>query len=309
MMPGQQPKRTFRGKSKGPNLTAHRRALADPEVQRLLAELCDQWDALDRIERGEKLVKLATLGCSTRGLEDALGYSATNIRRHMTFPKLPEQEREAIRTGSSAKIILDRKAEADRRAKSFERVSFDKRTGELSDRLADRILAFCRASKPKGLKRVPYAPILEQELVSFLSEVRNAVWQMEASGAPPMKLPKTRNLRQRFQRTRPSADPDLNYMAHLAQWLAVFLRAEAPERPIWECAIDKAGKRSKELRVRLTIAQHLQIRQERELLKILGPPPRRHYVNEARRLPRQGSQAPNEATTKVKRSNAEQRGS
>jgi hypothetical protein len=204
----------------------------------------------------------------------------------MTFPTLPQLEREAIRTGSSAKHILALKAKAERRRKMRGRSSFDEKTGELSDRLADTILAFCKTND-----EVPPTPVLEEELVPFLSEARNAAWKMEASGEPPIKLTKQLNLRERFLRTMPRVQPELLYMAHLAKWLAVLLRAEAPERPIWERAIEKAGKRSKELRVRLTIQQHFDARLERQWELFVGPPPRKVYPGGAHRLGKQGSQA------------------
>lgn len=167
-----------------------------------------------------------------------------------------------------------------------ERVSLDQRTGELSDRLADIILEFC-----KTIKGVPPTPVLESELVTFLSEARNEAWAMEASGAPPMKFPKRMDLRQRFRRTQPRFEPDTLCIAHLAEWLAVVLRAEEPERTIWERAIEKARKRSGELQVRLTLQQHFQVRRQKELEILNGPPPRRQYANEAWRLGKQGSQS------------------
>lgn len=283
-MPRQRTKRKRRKKSKGGYLTTHRRAVSDPEVQDLLVALRREWNEIDRIERGKRLLDLAKRGCSTRGLGEALGQSATNIRRYMTFPNLPEREREDIRTGSSAKHILALKAQADRRRKMRKRVSLDERTGELSDRLAETILAFC-----KTIKRVPPIPVLENELVFFLSEARNAAWKMEASGTRPMKLSKQLNLRQRFQRTRPRFQQDLSYMAYLAKWLAALLRAEAPERPIWERAIEKSGKRSRELRGRLTIQRHFQLRRQRQLEFLEGPLPRKQYSGEAWKLGKQGS--------------------
>lgn len=189
----------------------------------------------------------------------------------MTFPKLPKRERDAIRTGPSAKHMLAVKAHANRRRKMRERVALDERTGESSDRLADTILAFC-----KSIRGLPPNPVLEHEFVFFLSETRNAAWHLDASGVRPLKIPKRLDLRRRFLKSRPQVQEGVHYMAYQAYWLATLLRAEAPERPIWEGAIDKAEKRSKELRVKLTIRQQLEVRQ-RELELLPGPPPRPRY--------------------------------
>lgn len=276
-------RRIKRRKAKGPHLTAHRRAVARPEVRELLADLCLDWKSIDRIEKGKRLLDLAALGCSTRGLAPVLQTSATNIRRYMTFPTLSEREREAVRAGSSAKRILDRKAQTDRRGKMRERVSLDNQTGKLSDGLADTILAFC-----KTINGVPSTAVLEDELVFFLGETRNAAWQMEALGSPTVKLRKRLSLVQRFRKTRPQIEEGEMYLVHLSRWLAILLRSEMPERPIWERAIEKAGGRSKELRVRLTIRQHLALRKQKSLEMTEGPPPRREYSREAWRLGRQG---------------------
>jgi hypothetical protein len=48
------------------------------------------------------------------------------------------------------------------------------------------------------------------------------------------------------------------------------------------------GKRSGELRVRVTIQQHMQVRLQRELARIEGPPRRKVYPNGARSMPKQG---------------------
>lgn len=95
-MPRRKTKRNRRKNSRQMNLTAHRRAVSDPEVQELVVGLRREWNEIDRIERGTRLIDLAKRGCSTRGLGKALGQSPTNIRRYMTFPTLPERQREAF---------------------------------------------------------------------------------------------------------------------------------------------------------------------------------------------------------------------
>ena len=71
------------------NVTAHVRAVADSTVAAMIKDLRQRWRSLDRVERGERLRKLTSLGCSTRGLERALRQSATSIRRHIDLANLP----------------------------------------------------------------------------------------------------------------------------------------------------------------------------------------------------------------------------
>lgn len=233
------------------NRTTHRRAMENPKINADVTELRRIWDRIDPIERGERLLHLVEQECSPRGLEEELQKSATNIRRYMTLAALPEPERAAVRAGFSAKKILQKKASDDRRRKMQERVAIDTKTGEFSNRIADTIIEFCRT-----VDGVPESPITEPYLVSFLSEARNAMWELESRGIRAIKLPKRLSLKQRFKRTRPPNEVDDSWMSvsesgmgHRARWLAFILLGEAPERAIRESAIEKAGRRDKELRI------------------------------------------------------------
>jgi hypothetical protein len=270
------------------NFTAHQRAAADEKVRDLILSLRREWDKIDRIERGNKLRQLADAGCSKRGLAGALGLSATTIHRHMTVASLPESEREAIKAGSSAKKILARKASVDRTRRIQEQIALDAKTGELSDRVADTIIAFC--SKVKGVRELR---IYEHELVFFLSEVRNAAWAFEAAGVRPEKFAKRTSLKQRIAKTRPLFRQDVIFMPYMAEWLATLLLAEMPLRPIWERAIEKAGKRSKELRIKRTARQLYEERRQWLQQISATPPPRKVYSGgAARHMQRQGQGVP-----------------
>ena len=261
------PRKLKRRKHK--NKTAHKQAIADPEVRDDIVRLRREWDRIDPIERGTRLCQLAGLGCSTRGLELRLKKSATNIRRHMTLAALPKQKREAIKAGSSAKEILASKAYTDRMRKREQRIALDRSTGEISDRVADTIVAFC-----KTVEGVPQNPIAKELLVTFLSEVQNAAWQMQSVGLRPPTLPKLLTVKHRFLLARPPYAEDIALIANMARWLAILVLADAPERDIWERAIDKARKRAPELRVKLTLEEHFQVARERKRKIEMGPPRR-----------------------------------
>jgi hypothetical protein len=160
----------------------------------------------------------------------------------MTIAALPEKEREAIRSGASAKNVLARKAQEDRLRKMRERVALDMRTGELSDRLADVIIAFCNT-----IDGVPESRILEGYFDAFLGSLELA---LEIADLHPLRLSKRLTLKQRFLRTRPRVEGDPLPLAYRAEWLATLLLSEAPEPQIRELAIEKAGKGRQELKVR-----------------------------------------------------------
>jgi len=125
----------------------HRRTMADPKVAEMVAVLRRRWVEMGPVDRGDRLRELTALGCSTRGLEKELKQSSTSIRRHMVLAQLPEQDREAIKSGASAKKILERKADANRHRRQAQRVIEDRRTGALSDDLANIVLESCRTKE------------------------------------------------------------------------------------------------------------------------------------------------------------------
>jgi hypothetical protein len=275
------------------NLTAHNRAVADPRIKKLVVALHRRWDLIGPIERGDRLCKLVQQGCSPRGLEEDIGHSATTIRRHMALAALPDKEREAVKAGHSAKKILARKADADRRRKMLRRLAEDQKTGKWSDRLADAILEFCRTKVG-----FPQPNIRESDFSTFLSEVRNALGRLEAAGVKGIKMSVRLDLRQRFERTCPRNDIDEFAMAQRARWLATFLLAEASERPIRELGIEKAINRQAELRVPMTTMANYQTRLARyiRLDDIANNlPTRKKFVraaiNPRFRFPRPGSSA------------------
>jgi len=158
------------------HLTAHRRAVADAKLRKLIDELRDKWNGTGRIERGERLRELSALGCSARGLGEELGQSAT-VRRHIELANLPESQRNAVKRGASAKKILQRKALFERRKRARKRIEDDQKTGSLSDEIAGIMIEFCR-----GKKRLRLTPILKVEFALFLGEVTNYLSGFEVRG-------------------------------------------------------------------------------------------------------------------------------
>ena len=255
------------------NSNQHQRTVADPNIQANIDNLRLKWNDFDPIERGAQLRKLVGCGCSKRGLGDALEVRDSTIRRHMTLADLPEQVREAVRGGFSAKKILEYKAQADRQTRRKRRIALDKETGELSDHLADTILAFCRSDGG-----VTPNPIDEQYLAKFLSEVRKKCSKLEEAGFCPPKLLKHHNMKERFRLTKPKVRDDVA-VNHLIEWLAILILAEIAEGPIWETAIEKPEKRSKEvipIDTRTPVQKHMDYQAERLRRKITSPPRRRY---------------------------------
>ncbi len=268
-------------KSRKPNRTVHQRAMESRKVAAAVRELHRIWDRIDPIERGDRLLDLAEQGCSRRGMGKAMRKSATNIRRHMTLAALPEEERAAVKAGSSAKKILAKKALADRRRKMRERIAADRRTGVFSNYLADIILEFCRT-----VNGVPETRIREYDMENFMRATRGAMLELESRGVKGTRFPMRFNLRKCFKLTRPPDKPDESWMGdpdseswmgHRAKWLAKLLLTEAAESPIRHRAIEMAERRSEELRIKVTNMEAREQRRAR-LASILAGPPLRRFL-------------------------------
>jgi hypothetical protein len=89
------------------------------------------------------------------------------------------------------------------------------------------------------------------------------------------------NQRQRFKVTRPPEKAGKDGMDHRVRWLAILMMAEVAENPIRERALEKAGRRGKELQ---TVKTPLQIFQEKRqwLADLLNVPRRKVYEPTAR---------------------------
>jgi len=253
------------------NDTAQARALASLKVVLLSRALRTQWKSLDKIERGERLRVLAGLGCSTRGLEHALGQSATSIRRHIELACLPPGFRDAIKAGASAKKILARKAVANRARQSLKRVLADEDTGNLSDEVADLITRFCRAEE-QPLE----TPVLKTEISRFLGSVAAYLSTFEVSGRRFPRIPKRLGITALFKATCPEVVADQFWMEHQAEWLANIIWIRSPERPIWERAIQKAKALAKTSEPDKSIADLYAERELRLSLRHLSPARRRY---------------------------------
>lgn len=236
---------TKRGKvarRRSANETAHRRAMPTLKVREMIKALRLGWADMGRLVRGERLCELTSLGCSARGLEQELHQSATSIRRHIVLAGLPERDREEIKAGASAKKILDRKMNEDRETRRRQRIVEDGRTGALSDEVAGTILEFCQAKE--GPHREPVYGERAHQLF------RDTLWTLsvsDASGHRAAWASNTRGKARIFYRTRPPEAEETVWMSYLTEWLANVVWAMAPERQIWENALEKARSRVGEL--------------------------------------------------------------
>jgi hypothetical protein len=136
------------------NVTRHRRTVANPSIRNCIEDLRSHWDELDRVSKGERLRDLIGCGCSTRGLADELPISGTSVRRYIESANLPKKAIEAIRSGYSAKKLLNFQEHKVRQSRHQDRIELDATTGELSNGLADTILAFCRTAKGFPLRTI-----------------------------------------------------------------------------------------------------------------------------------------------------------
>jgi hypothetical protein len=252
------------------NITAHRRAIADSRTSTLVRRLRRKWRFFNPIERGDRLRELVARGCSRRGLENELAQSATSIRRHLELASMPNEIQEVIRNGFSKKKVLAHSARGRRVQRIRARLQEDASTGKLSDELADEILDFCRADSG-----TPETPLLKQDLSKVLNASERYLARLEATARPQLRVSKRRSPKARLNAIRPAPRPDELWIEHRAEWLANLIWTIAPERPIWQRALQKVRKRSKELERKKSPFEASTDEVVRKLLLGLEPPRRR----------------------------------
>src|SRR6185437_2985683 len=107
---------------------------------------------------------------------------STTLRRYMKLSSLDDADREALKAGQSAKKVLARKAVKDAATAGRERLREEKKSGTLSDEVADIILDFCKNGVPK-------APIRDYDLPNFLGNVKEFTRGELGPCPPSIQLP------------------------------------------------------------------------------------------------------------------------
>ena len=85
----------------------HLAATAKPVVREPLERLRADWNDLNYVQRGDRLIQLQSAGCSVRGLAHDLGVDDGTVRRAIEIARHPEPDRRAIEAGADAKSFLE----------------------------------------------------------------------------------------------------------------------------------------------------------------------------------------------------------
>jgi hypothetical protein len=276
-------------KQKRRNKNQHYRATLIPNVRKLIEFLRNSWAVMGAVERGQRINKLVSVGCSKRGLGKDLGIPETNIRRHAEIAGLPESDRKAIDSGQSAKEILIAMKTTALQREMRRRIDQDARTGALSDEIAGIILESCRTGY-----RLRKRPIIKAMLPSFLDNVGSHLRKFEQTDHRPLKAPTKLEPRELFQKTRPRARKNTPDMVYQAEWLAEALWLIAPESPIRASALSKARKRAGELLPKRTPSESFEDECLVDSAKSIERSDLSRRVNPggARLMPRQGRISP-----------------
>jgi hypothetical protein len=224
------------------NKNRHYRSKLKPKVQKLIDVLRTGWAAMGALERGQRINRLVSIGCSRRGLGRELKQSATSIRRHVEIACLPEEDRRAIAAGASVKKILALKANTARQRERQQRVDEDNRTGALSRDVATTIIEFCRLGK-----QLRKDPMIRGNFRRLLDRVKTHLRDFEAAGHRTPKMSKARGPHKLFWKVRPRKVKNSNQLVHQGEWLAEVLWLIEPEPSIRARGLEKALGRAKEL--------------------------------------------------------------
>jgi AcrR family transcriptional regulator len=239
------------------------------KVRKRIGKLRREWSQLGGVERGDRLSSLVNDGCSTRGLAKELGVSATTIRRHIELAKLPKLQRESVENRGSAKKQLAEAMHLRRQKRLAERMAIEERTGQFSDELADVVIAFCKGEVGSPVSKT------RDDLPEFLKLVARYLQQRESSSAPRLRFSNRLVLSDRFRAAWPKKpQSDLGFDQH-AEWVATYIHATEPVRPIWERALFKVSGRERELIRRAPMADSIKTFGTTTWLDIPGRPPTR----------------------------------
>jgi hypothetical protein len=271
------------------NKNRHYRSTLNPKVRKLIEFLRSGWAAMGAVERGQRIKKLVSVGCSKRGLGRELGVSESSIRKHAEIADLPESDRKAIDSGASAKKILTQKAAAERQAQRQKRVDDDERTGALSNKIATTILEFCRAGK-----ELRKDPMIRGAFPRLLDNVESHLRDFEAAGRRAVKVSKNLEPRELFRKTRPRAARNTRAGVRQAEWLAEVLWLLAPESPIRASAILKARKRASELlgMTPIELFVNAELNRRAKIIELSNYSPKKDHPGGARSIMQRQGPAP-----------------
>lgn len=264
------------------NSTIHSEAMADPKIKELVEILRVGWKAMEMPERSERLIALTKLRCSARGLEKELHQSATSIRRYLVRRRAKAPKAETPPPLVAVRTVLEQRAVEDADKRRKKRLEDEARTGSVSDKIATRLLKFCRAEEG-----VPESQILKADLAGALESAEIELNLFEASHFREILIPKKISIREVFQMSCPQEHEGEFWLIHRGRWIAKIVWAYAPERVIWQRALQKVYKRADELDPPAHPLKNFWKHQLR--IKTIGEtPPRPHYPGGARSMKRQG---------------------
>lgn len=232
-----------------PRKTEHRLALKKPEARQLLGRLKRYWDRWDEIKRGELLYSLRQVHhCSIRGLAKDLDKKESTLRRYIMLSQLPTEERRTFSEGETAKRVLARKVARDRDRAAADRLAEEKRSGALSDEIAEIILDFLLSKRknPDTLilgKQEPDYLKMQAAIPCLLENIRQITRGLAGVRPVKIRLPKKITLVDFYRLARPADYPGEGWIERAVGWLSNILINIAPELVIRETGMNKAEER------------------------------------------------------------------
>jgi hypothetical protein len=126
----------------------HLAALADPAAQERLESLQTEWNDLNYVQRGDRLIDLLSAGCTERGLATDLRVDDGTVRRYIEIARLSEPDRTAIEAGGDAKSLLEVARARHRMETARARFEREMNDGGPSDELRNVLAWFLMTEQP-----------------------------------------------------------------------------------------------------------------------------------------------------------------
>jgi hypothetical protein len=216
----------------------HLAAVADPIVREQLTSLRADWDDLNYVQRGDRLIQLLTAGCSERGLAHDLGVDDGTVRRAIEIARLPELDRKAIEAGASPDAFLRAARARTLRKDANARYESELKDGTPSDVLRNKLAWFLMTEQPMFCSWCGYVERLIGELQSDLLERARGgtvMHQVEVKEYLDPAYP----LVSAIKMAKPETEDNVSEMGTAVKWLLKLILLLEPLKNVRDAAVEK----------------------------------------------------------------------
>lgn len=114
-----------------------------------MESLQTEWNDLNYVQCGDRLIELLSAGCTERGLAKDLSVDDGTVRRYIEIARLTEPQRKAIEAGANPKAFLEEARALILVKQARARLERESKDGTPSDELQDNLVWFVLTDLPE----------------------------------------------------------------------------------------------------------------------------------------------------------------